>query len=156
VSARVVVVGIGNPYRRDDGIGAAVVARLRERAPVAVALVERDGEPTGLLDAWDGASLAVVVDAVVSGSEPGTISRFEVSAGAGDVPERPHRGSSHALGLGDAIGLGRALGRMPQRLVVLAVEAADLGDGLGLSPPVAGAVGPVADRVLGEIAVRAA
>jgi hypothetical protein len=35
---RVVVIGVGNEFRRDDGIGPAVVARLRDRAPATVEL----------------------------------------------------------------------------------------------------------------------
>ena len=62
--APVVVIGVGNEFRRDDGAGPAVVARLRDLAPPGVRLVITDGEPTRLIDAWAGAALAVVVDAV--------------------------------------------------------------------------------------------
>jgi hydrogenase maturation protease len=65
--------------------------------------------------------------------------------------------SSHGLGLDDAIGLGMALGRMPGRLIVHAIEAADLAQGPGLTPPVAAAVGAVAAEImhsLSECAVK--
>ncbi len=150
----VVVVGAGNPFRRDDGVGAAVVDALVRDVPDGVRLTERDGEPTGLLDAWDGARLAIVVDAVAPDGAPGKLHRFEVRDGAGSVPDRAHRASSHALGIGDAVALGRALDRLPARLVVLGVEAADLGEGPGLSPPVAEAVGPAVREVLAEIAAE--
>jgi hydrogenase maturation protease len=148
----VVVVATGNPFRRDDGVGVAVLDHLRAAAPDGVRLTERDGEPTGLLSAWEGARLAVVVDAVVPAGAPGTLHRFEVRDGEGEVPDRASRASSHALGVGDAVRLARALGCLPARLVVLGVEAADLGDGPGLSAPVAAAVEPTADLVLAEIA----
>lgn len=150
-----VVIGVGNPFRRDDGVGAAVVERLRGVVGTGVVVAERDGEPTGLLDAWAGVTLAVVVDAVASHGEPGRLHRFEVCGGIGSVPDRAYRGSSHALGIGDAVDLGRALDRLPERLVVLGVEAADLGDGLGLSAPVAAALDGVVARVLAELAERA-
>jgi len=41
----VVVIGVGNPYRRDDGIGRAVVTRLHRRHLPGVTLAECDGEP---------------------------------------------------------------------------------------------------------------
>ena len=61
---RVVVIGVGNDFRRDDGAGPAVVASLRGRVPPGVELVLTDGEPTRLIEAWAGAALAIVVDAV--------------------------------------------------------------------------------------------
>jgi hydrogenase maturation protease len=148
----VVVVGTGNPFRRDDGVGVAVLDRLRAVAPDGVRLAERDGEPTGIVGAWEGARLAVVVDAVVPGGAPGTVHRIEIRDGVGEIPDRAYRGSSHALGVGDAVRLARALGRLPARLVVLGIEAEDLADGQGLSAGVAAAVEPAARQVLAEIA----
>ena len=95
-----VVIGVGNEFRRDDGAGPAVVARLRELAPPGVRLVVTDGEPARLIEAWAGAALAVVVDAVrADPPRPGTVHRFEV-AGLGTGTGRP--ASSHGLGLDDA------------------------------------------------------
>jgi hydrogenase maturation protease len=74
-----VVIGVGNEFRRDDGAGPAVVARLRDLAPPGVELVTMDGEPTRLIEAWTGAALAVVVDAVrAEPPQPGTVHRFVV------------------------------------------------------------------------------
>ncbi len=83
-----VVIGVGNEFRRDDGAGPAVVAGLRDLAPPGVRLVVTDGEPTRLIEAWAGAALAVVVDAVrvqspnTGPSRPGTVHRFEVAGPA--------------------------------------------------------------------------
>ena len=54
------------------------------------------------------------------------------------------------MGLDDAIGLALALDRMPGRLIVHAIEAADLSQGPGLTPQVA-AVGPVASAILDDL-----
>ena len=146
--AATVVIGVGNEFRRDDGAGPAVIARLRGLVPPGVELVVTDGEPTRLIEAWTGAALAVVIDAVrARPPRPGTVHRFVV-----DRPgAAPTRASSHGLGLDDAIDLALALDRMPGRLIVHAIEAADLAQGPGLSPPVAAAVGIVADAILEDI-----
>jgi hydrogenase maturation protease len=147
--APAVVIGVGNEFRRDDGAGPAVIARLRDLAPPGVRLVVTDGEPARLVEAWTGAALAVVVDAVrAEPPHPGRIHRF--------VVDRPRAGTgrgagSHGLGLDDAIALAAVLDRMPGRLIVHAIEAADLTQGPGLSPPVAAAVGTVARAVLGDL-----
>lgn len=144
-----VVIGVGNEYRRDDGAGLAVVTSLRDRVPPGVELVLTDGEPTRLIETWTGAVLAVVVDAVrADPPAPGRVHRFEL--------DRPLAGetrtaSSHGFGLDDAIQLALALDRMPGRLIVHAIEAADLSQGTGLTQPVAAAVDEVADAVLGDL-----
>jgi hydrogenase maturation protease len=145
---RVVVIGGGNPYRGDDAAGLAVAARLRDRAPAGVTVVECEQEPTRLLDAWEAADVALVVDAAASGAPPGTVHRFDGAAGA--VPERVFRSSTHAFGVGDAVELARALDRLPPRLVVYGVEGADFTAGAPLSGPVADAVERVAAQVEDE------
>ncbi len=145
----VVVIGVGNDFRRDDGAGPAVIARLRDLAPPGVRLVITDGEPARLVEAWSGAAVAVVVDAVrADPPRPGTVHRFVVDQPRAGIA-RP--ASSHGLGLDDAIRLAVALDRMPGRLIVHAIEAADLTQGPGLTPPVAAAVGTVAAAVLDDL-----
>ena len=142
-----VVIGVGNEYRRDDGIGPAVVAQLRDRGLPGVTLTVSDGEPSQLLDTWAGAELAVVIDAVLcEPSVPGRIHRTTLGSVAGEVSAS----STHGLGVPDAVRLAAALDQAPSSLVVYAVEAADLGFGLGLSPAVSAAVPEVARAVLAE------
>lgn len=149
-----VVLCVGNPFRRDDGVASAVAGLLRGALPEGVPVVELDGEPSRIVDAWAGAGLAIVVDAARSGTAPGSVRRVEIAGGdgadrgaaAGPLPAT-RQASSHGASLGEAVALGRALGRLPGRLVIYAVEASDLGAGPGLSDPVARAVPAVAARV---------
>ena len=72
VAADVGVIGIGNPYRRDDGVGPAVAAAVAALGRRGVRVVTCAAEPTAILDAWAGATLAVVVDAAAGGT-PGRV-----------------------------------------------------------------------------------
>ena len=144
---RVVAVGVGNPYRSDDGAGLAVAERLRETAP-DVEVVTCEQEPLRLLDAWNGAELAIVVDAVSSGAPSGTVHRFDATAEP--IPPSVFRGSTHALGIGDAIELARTLGRLPDRVLVFGIEGERFTAGEQLSPAVAAAVGPLASELREE------
>ena len=152
MSRRVVVIGVGNPYRRDDGIGPAVAAAVV--GPPGVVVVSCPAEPTAILDAWEGARLAVLIDAAVG--EPAG----RVRAGTLDectAPEKPV--SSHDLSLSQTYELGRALGRAPDALVVVTIGIGmtsgismtsgigDAGYGIGLSPAVAAAL-PEAVRIV--------
>lgn len=146
------MIAVGNDLRRDDGIGPAVAAHLREALPADVGLVVVDGEPSRVVDAWTGTEVAVVVDAVRSAATPGTVHRLHVHPDGDPIPA-PGRGaaSSHAAGLAEAVALGRALGRMPERLVVVGVEVAEVGDGPGLSARVAAAVPAAVAAVRAEV-----
>ena len=142
----IVVIGVGNAYRGDDAVGLAVAERLRGRLPAGVTVLDCEQEPTRLLDAWEGADVALVVDAAASGAPPGTVHRFDASGDG--VPAHVFRSSTHAFGVGDAVELARALGRLPERVVVYGIEGGDFTVGSGLSAPVAAAV----QRVVGELA----
>jgi hydrogenase maturation protease len=155
---RIAVIGVGNEFRRDDGVGWAVIARLHRRAadrplPPDTVLATCDGDPGRLIGLWEGTALAVVVDAAhAHPGTPGRVHRLELDAG---VLAPASATSSHGLGLGEAVELARALDLLPERLVVYAVEGADGDFGTGLSPAVEAAVAPLAEAVEGELARRA-
>ncbi len=147
---RGIVVGIGNPERGDDAAGRLVARRLREIASVEIEIAESDGESTTLLALLEGAERAILIDACVSGAEAGTVRRFDVSAAP--LPEARFSISTHGLGLGAAVELARALGQLPPRTIVYAIEAAGFETGEPLSPAVAAAVAETTNRISAEIA----
>jgi hydrogenase maturation protease len=152
----VVVIGVGNALRHDDAAGLEVTCRLRARLHAGenavrteFAVREHEGEPLALIDLWEGAGAVVLVDAIRSGAAPGTIHRVEASHEP--IPARLRGSSStHAVGVGEAIELARALGRLPARVVVYGVEGLYFDAGSGLSEEVQGAIDSLTDAVLGE------
>lgn len=136
------VIGVGNEWRRDDAVGLVVARRLRGSG---VRVLEQEGEPTALLEVWHGAEHAVVVDAVSSASEVGTVHRLD--ALAGPLPSELFRGSTHAFGVAEAVELGRALERLPRSLLIYGIEGGDFTAGNGLSPEVDRAVNEVVDEL---------
>ena len=149
MSGRRLVIGIGNAYRGDDAVGLAVAKRVRGAVPEDVVVLECEQEPTRLVDAWDGADVAVVVDACAGDEAPGTVHRFD--AGEGPLPARVFRSSTHAFGVGDAVELSRALGRLPARLVVYGVAGASFAGGAALSAPVETAVDGVVEAIVRDL-----
>lgn len=146
----VLVIGVGNELRGDDGAGVEMVRSLREGPRLArVDVREAQGEATELLDAWQGREAVVLVDAMRSGAAPGTIRRLDASREP--LPARMRGSSStHALALDEAIELARALDRLPGRVVVYAVEGRRFEPGGGLSEEVAAVVPALTDAVLRE------
>jgi hydrogenase maturation protease len=146
---RTVVIGVGNPYRRDDGVGSAVIERLRRLGVKDTRLEESDGEPSELLTLWTGADLAIVVDAVRTAAvHPGRVHCREL-ADARPVNGRP--ASTHRVDLGDAVALALAVDRLPARLVLYGVEVAETAYGPGLSPAAEAAADAVAAAILARI-----
>ncbi len=143
------LIGIGNEYRRDDGVGIVIVRQLRSRLPPHIPVLELSGEGATLMDAWQTAETVYVFDAVRSQSTPGTI--HQIDAQTQTVPTQFFHYSTHAFSLAEAVELGRVLNQLPPKLVLYGVEGADFGSGVGLSDCVAIAVPKVIDRVLQAI-----
>jgi hydrogenase maturation protease len=148
--ARVRVIGVGHPDRGDDAVGRLAAAQLRGRVPSGIDVIETDGEAGKLMDLIDGAEVAVLVDACLSGAEPGTIHRLD--AATAPLPRPMFAASSHAIGLTESIELARTLGQLPRRCIIFAIEAAGFTLGAPLSAPVEAALGRVVPMILDEIA----
>lgn len=140
------IIGIGNEYRCDDAVGLIVARRLKERLADSVKVLEHSGDGAGLMEAWRGAEAVIVIDAVMSGAATGTIHRFD--ANAHPIPKDAFRCSTHAFGVAGAIELARALGNIPQRLMVYGIEGKNFAAGVGLSAEVERAVDEAAGRAL--------
>jgi hydrogenase maturation protease len=145
-TSRSLVIGVGNAWAGDDAAGLLVARLVRERAPAGVTVIEHEGEPIALLDAWDGASVAIVVDATFGGGEPGAVRMFEATHEA--LPVSFTGTSTHSFGLGQAIELARALGRLPERLVVVGIEGERFEAGAEPRPAVTKALRKAVARVL--------
>lgn len=144
-----VVLGVGNPDRGDDAAGRRVAQLLRKQHCGEVEIYELDGEPATLLARLEGARAAWIIDACRTGAATGTVHRLDVSV----TPLRHAcRGlSTHGMGLAEALELARALGQLPARCIVYAVEAGRFDAGAALSAPVAESVAVVAARIVAEV-----
>mgnify|MGYP000353811634 CR=1 FL=1 len=118
---RVVVLGVGNVLRRDDGVGVHVVEELwrRFRFPEGVRLVDGGLGGPALLGAVEGAEALIAVDAVRGGQPPGTLYRIPAAELLRDRDARAAAPggtrslwSLHEAGLPDLIALAlREIGR---------------------------------------------
>jgi len=145
----VVVIGVGNEYRRDDGAGIAVARRLHERFPSKVTVLEESGEGAALINSWKGATWVLLVDAVRSGVPAGTIHRLDVRAAT--VPAGFFHYSTHAFSVAEAIELARSLDQLPRNLIVYGIEGGIFDAGTGLSSEVETAVEELVERAAEEV-----
>jgi hydrogenase maturation protease len=145
---RVLVIGIGNDFRGDDAAGLVVARRLQEQTVDGIAVLEAPGEAASLIDAWAGTDAVILIDAVRSGSAPGTIHRLSQRALTQDA--HIFHQSTHTFNVPDAIELAGAMKRLPKRLIVVGIEGKSFQAGVGFSPEVEAALSGVVDAVLRE------
>lgn len=153
--ARVLVVGVGNEHRGDDGVGLELARRLAaDPQMTAIDVRQERGDPLRLLAAWPGYPAVIVIDAIASASPPGSLWRHDASAAP--LPTTAVRDpSSHAVGVADAIELARALDRLPQRIIVFGVCGRDFQTGRTISAPVHAALPDVVAALVAEAAALA-
>jgi hydrogenase maturation protease len=144
----VLVAGVGNVLRGDDGFGVVVAQRLLEEdVPAEVRVLDIGIGGIHLVqELLDGIDALVIVDATDLGRPPGTVSviRPDVSAPAGpdDLADMHYATPERALMLAGALRI------LPESVWIVGCQPADaerLGE--GLSPPVAAAVDPAVAEV---------
>jgi hydrogenase maturation protease len=143
------IIGIGNPFRSDDGIGHQITNRLRKCKLPNVDIIEESGEGALLMERWNGEKYVIVVDAVSSGSTQGTIHRFDTRTDR--VPSNTFYYSSHTFGLAEAIELSQILGRLPEQMIVYGIECKKFDDGEGISKELRKSVNIVIDYIKEDV-----
>lgn len=150
--AATLVVGVGNRSRGDDAVGPAVIDRLiacGAGVDPGLETLTVDGDLTKLVLAWSSDRDVVVVDALISGREPGTIVELDgMSNDQQKVAVTTSLSSSHGFGLAEAVALAERLQRLPRSLTILAVEAQQFEPMTEMSPAVATTVDSVVERIL--------
>jgi hydrogenase maturation protease len=145
----ILLIGTGNEYRCDDGAGLSAIRVLKARGLPDALAIESPSDGAELMELWKFAAKVILIDAVSSGAESGTIYRFD--AHAQPIPASLSFLSTHAFGLAEAIELARALHLLPQYLVVYAIEGQNFTIGTGLSQDVEKAVQEVVEQVTREV-----
>ena len=147
----ILVLGVGNEILTDDGVGPRIAEGAQQRwfgTGVRFQTTFQAGMP--LVDLVTGSDVLIIIDAIRTGGRPGELYWLDpedMPCGDGaSVPE-------HKIGILKALKLGRALGlAMPERVFVLAVEAADVTTfGEELTPEVAASVPGAIRQVLNKL-----
>ncbi len=136
---------LGNPDRGDDGAALLAAKRLEEEAQQAAEVAAEGmgtvspaappprvlaaGRPgAGLLDLLPEDGPCLLMDVVCSGAPPGTVHCIPLrDLHPALLPDL--RTSSHGFGPGEALSLGRALGRRIPEGYFLGIEGASFGPG---------------------------
>lgn len=145
----VVVMGVGNLLRQDEGVGVHAVRALargpcRERA----AFVDGGTAVFEALSGWREIDQLVVLDALRAGREPGSIARLSPE----QVSDRDGLPLSvHQHGLLDELAMLQQAGLKVRSVVIYGVEPQQMGWGTELSEAVARSLPRLEARLAGEL-----
>ena len=145
----VLIVGIGNDYRSDDAAGLRVVRAIRSIGEPGTRVAEASGEGAALLDLLTNTRNVIVVDAVCSGTTPGTVMRYDLRTET--LPAVFFRTSTHAFGIIEAVGLARTFNSTPDHLILFGIEGKNFDAGTELSAEVGGVIPSVVEAVLEDV-----
>ncbi len=144
----VLVLGLGNILLSDEGVGVKAVEELQTRYDCSHAVEIVDGGTMGLelLPYFEERSHILIVDAVKSGNEPGTVTRIE------DPPAfLQEKTSPHQIGLPDVLRIAAITGSLPRNVILLGIEPKQLSTGLDLSTEVALNLNRLVEMVVEEL-----
>jgi hydrogenase maturation protease len=145
----IVVMGIGNPLRCDDGVGISVIRKLVEiKNSPGVCFMDGGTSPDLPSMLEPNIEKLVIVDALRGGKDPGHIYRLEIDESniAEQVP-----GSVHGLGVLNGLKMMKMLGTEPHKVVLVGIEPSDTSPGLSLSPLIASRLTSLMEAVEDEI-----
>jgi hydrogenase maturation protease len=112
------VIGVGSPFGADR-LGWMAIDHLAQVGPADCEWLKLDRPGSRLLDHFEPNSAALVIDAVAWSEQPGEVRRLSLS----DLQQFQDRSSSHGFGLAETLALGAELGRLPQDLHLIGINA---------------------------------
>ena len=145
----VVIIGVGNQCRNDDGVGIFIARKLKAENLPETRIEFNIGEAASLMDSWNSSDTAILVDAVKSGVLPGQIYRFKATIPF--IPKGFFNSTTHNFGIAEAVELAWILNRLPRFLIIYGIEGKCFEAGSGLTPEVEKAAETVIRMVLGDI-----
>ncbi len=148
-SQRIIILGLGNLIRSDDGVGIHAVHRLLKDHRIPEDVEVLDGGTLGLqlLPAIEEATHILAIDAIRAGATPGTVLRFDIS----DIAPLPGTPSVHQIGFADLLAALRLLEKFPEQMILLGVQPEETGWGDQLSATVAAALPALIEAAVSQL-----
>ncbi len=144
---QITVLGVGNILMQDEGFGVRVVEQLLRQYSFPENVQVLDGGTLGmeLLRFLVGTDKLILVDAVSGGLPPGSFYQFNHNEVKAYFKEKV---SMHELGIQDVLEVMEVLEKPAKEIRIAGVQPLTIDIGLEMTPIVAEAVEPVAEKVL--------
>jgi len=144
---KILIIGVGNTILQDEGVGMHAARALeREKLPPGVLVIEAETSIMDFLPQIQAAEKIIIIDALRTGSPPGTIYRLTPE----DLPVDAAL-SLHAMGPLQVIQLAKQAGDFRAEVIIIGVEPKEMDLGMELTPEVKAQLPKIVEVVLGEI-----
>ena len=141
----ILILGVGNSMRHDDGVGPASIQLLQKKPEPNVDYLDGGVDGLALIDVIQEYSKVIIIDAVNMGCDPGEIRTF--SAKQAKIKIKNDALSTHGFGLAEVIGLLEKLGCKTE-IKIIGIQPKDISFGEGLTEPVQYAVKNISKNML--------
>lgn len=146
--SNLIIIGIGNPFRGDDGVGWAVVDSLKTKIGEGLNVQRSRGDISELLEAFTRYSTVYLVDACCMKAPVGLWDRIDVLKTS--LPLDNKQTSTHGFNLSQVIDIAKALNQLPSKLIIYVVNGGSYEIGERLSSAVEKAIEDVVQMILTE------
>jgi hydrogenase maturation protease len=144
-----IIVGVGNPFRSDDGVGWAVIDALHGKVPPEVHLSKQRGDIAELLSVFARFPIVYLIDACQKSTPVGSWQRID--ALRQPLFDDNEQTSTHGFGISQAIALAENLQQLPAQLIIYAISANMYQMNKGLSEPVAQSIPLLTKAIIQDI-----
>ena len=140
------ILGVGNPLRRDDGVGTEIINLLFKGGntrplPPSVTIMDGGTDGLGLIEYFKEYKKVILIDAVLMGMPPGTVKVFKPEDALFHICNDSL--STHGFGIPELIKFAQELDVLPD-LSIIGIQAENTEYGKGLSDSVKSNI----DRIL--------
>lgn len=155
MTAKTIVIGLGNPILSDDGVGVKVAYevedKLGDKIPENLTITEASVGGLRLMELLEGFDRAIIIDAIQTknGHPTGSIFTMDLTD-LREISPTQHSASAHDTSLVTALDAGKEMGmKLPDEVIIFAVEVENILDFSEHSTPaVAAAIPKVTQMVL--------
>jgi hydrogenase maturation protease len=126
----ILILGVGNTLRRDDGVGPIIIELLKENKKAGVDYLDGGIDGLALIDVIRCYKRAIIIDAVDMRTVPGTVKLFTPQEAK--IKIKTDALSTHGFGLAEVITLMEELGYKAD-LQIIGIQPQDISFGEGLT-----------------------
>ena len=152
---RTIIVGLGNPFLTDDGVGVKVAYKVEasfgENIPKNLTITEASVGGLRLMELLEGYDRAIIIDAIQTKNNHPIGSIFTMNLDdLREISPTQHSASAHDTSLVTALDAGKELGmKLPADVTIFAIEVENILDfSERPTPAVAKAIPEVTEMVL--------
>ncbi len=147
----VVVIGLGNPFMSDDGVGVEIIHRLAAQSSrfPDVEFLDLGSAVHGVLHVVSGKKRVILIDCGFMDAEPGTMRRFTLDE---VITKKEVSGLSfHEADLFSILELSRRLNELPANTIIYAIQPQSVAFGDTMSPELIQQLPHYVERIMADL-----